>query len=282
MSLHALAERRIGGRVHGYFYLLHPGPSVLVAVVFVALASLAAHAVPSPPRVLQLVLLMLPMQFAIGAVNDLADVRTDAMSKPYKPLVRGAVAPRVASGSAALLLACSFAAAASIGVSTLGFAAGGAAAGLTYDLALRQTPLSLLPWWMGMLMVVLIAFAAADALSARLWAAVPLTLLIALSLHCANALPDIDDDRRAKRRSLPVLLGKRSSLAIALAGVLLAALVAQVVGVGSRPVLLLRVAGAVASITVLLAATLWRERPFPVLACGVAVLAVAWLANVVA
>ena len=71
----------------------------------------------------------------------------------------------------------------------------------------------------------LAAYASAGAIPSRLFVLVPLAALVALGLHLANALPDIDADRAAGVRSLPVVIGGIRSrwagpVALALAGVI--------------------------------------------------------------
>ena len=82
-------ERKPGGAIRSLIFMAHPGPSLLVTVVLVAIAGLAGRRVPDAIVVLQLVGAMLPVQFCIGVVNDVADLQADAVAKPYKPLVRG-------------------------------------------------------------------------------------------------------------------------------------------------------------------------------------------------
>lgn len=277
-----LDERSQQGHLQGLLFLVHPGPSLLVTAVFVAAAALAAGAPPSPLRALQLIGVMLPIQFAIGVINDVADERSDTAAKPYKPLVRAAVDRRAAAvlGSALSLLG--LLVAATVNAPTLGLATAGLGAGLLYDAGLRRTPLSWLPWWCGIVALPLAAFAAAGRLTPHLLVVLPLGLLVALSLHCANGLPDIAADRAAGQRSLPVLLGSRGSRWVSL-GALAAALALAVATGGADGVAAmwpLFAAAGMAVIALLVAAFLARTRPFPVLAPAVALLAVAWLAQV--
>ncbi|MBV8445630.1 MAG: UbiA prenyltransferase family protein [Candidatus Dormibacteraeota bacterium] len=279
MSLRSLGERRRGGRVHGVFYLLHPGPSVLVTLTFVAVTSLALRGVPGPGRMLQLVGLMLPLQFAIGVLNDVCDVQEDAVAKPYRPLVRGAVSRRNAAVLGVGLIVLGLADAATLGVPVLVFAAGGCAAGVAYDAGLRRTPLSLLPWWGGMLMLPLAAFAVAGRVDAGVVPALPLALLIATSLHCANAYPDIDADRAAGIESFPALLGRRSAWVMMLAsGVATAVLGTTVWRPADAGVALWTATGAL-GVALLAVAALRLQRPFPLLAVATAVFAIAWIAG---
>jgi 4-hydroxybenzoate polyprenyltransferase len=251
-----------------------------VTATLVAVTGLAMRAPPSALLSLQLVLLMLPVQFAIGVVNDLADVADDAVSKPHKPLVRGAVSERRALVLAPVLAAIGLVAAATVGSTVLLLSLAGLGCGLAYDLGARRTPLSLLPWWGGVLVVPLLGFAAAGRLDARVWPAVPLTLLIALSLHCANAYPDIDGDRATGKRGLPVLLGRRGALLgtyAALTGALVLALtVFRPAAAGD----LLFAACGLVLLTMAALTSARAPRPFAPLAIATAVLAVAWLAGV--
>lgn len=273
-------ERRPGGRARSVLFLAHPGPSVLVTIVFVAVAALAGRSVPDPARVLQLAGMMLPIQFAIGVINDVGDLQDDTAGKPWKPLPRGTVSRRAAAVAGALLGAAGLAVAATINLATLGLGAAGLGAGVAYDLGLRRTPVSWIPWWGGIALLPLAAYASVVAIPVRLILLVPFAGLAALGLHLANAAPDIDADRAAGRRSLPVLLGAEPTrrlqvAALSMLGVLAAAFAAPV---GQDP---LWVLGGVALLLAVVAVTsLARvERPFPALAVAVAVFAVIWLAT---
>jgi 4-hydroxybenzoate polyprenyltransferase len=274
------AERIPGGRAKALIFLLHPGPSLLVTATFVAIAGLAARSAPSPLRALQLVGVMLPIQFAIGVMNDVADVGSDAADKPYKPIVRGMVSRRAAAVAGAVFAAAGLLIAASVNPATLGLAVGGFGAGLAYDLGLRRTPLSWLPWWGGIALLPLAGYAAAGALSPRLLVLLPLALLVALGLHCANAVPDIEGDRRAGRRSLPVLLGAGPSRWVMIGALALAAALAlSLVGVLGQAGAWLPAGAGVLGIALLIVGFRRPARPFPPLAVATAVFAVAWLAS---
>jgi 4-hydroxybenzoate polyprenyltransferase len=267
-----------GGRAKAWLFLLHPGPSLLVTAVTVGAAAIALRGAPSWSLALRLVLLMLPAQFAIGAVNDLADARADREAKPHKPLVRGVVSPRIAAPVAVGLVATSLGSAASLGVPVLLATLAGLGAGLAYDLGLKRGRLSLLPWWVGFTALPLCAFAAAGRLPRALWWCVPLTAVLALGLHCANVLPDLEDDRRGGVVSLPVLLGVHRARAVALGALAGCAVLTAVLAVPLRQSLaVLAVAWGV--VAVCIAAARLSRAPFPLLALASAVLAVCWLAS---
>lgn len=274
-------ERVPGGSAKGWLFLVHPGPSLLVTATFVAVAALAARSAPSPLRVAQLAAAMLCVQFAIGIANDLADVAPDSLSKPYKPLAR-AVVPRPAAAIAtAALCVAGLALAASVNLETLALFAAGLTAGMSYNLGLRRTPLSPVPWWAGIGLLPLAAFAAAAAVTPRLWPVLPLSGLVALGLHLANAAPDLAGDRRVRHRSLPVLLGERASLYVSEATLIALAVFGLVVAGGVHRLGPWVIGGALVLLLAVAVVSVRRERrPFPLLAAATAVFAATWLATV--
>jgi 4-hydroxybenzoate polyprenyltransferase len=273
-------ERAPGSRIRSLIFLGHPGPSVLVTVVFVALAGLAGRGVPDATRILQLVGTMLPIQLCIGVINDVVDLPADAIAQPYKPLVRGVLHRSTATWFGVVLGAIGLGSAATMNLATLGLAAAALGAGLSYDLGLRRTVLSWVPWWGGMAVLPLASYASAGAIPSTLLVLIPLSALIAIGLQVANALPDIDADRAAGVRSLPVLIGVGASrwvspLALAAAGAFALALAGPL---GQAGVLFF--AGVVVLGCAVLAVVATRaRRPFPILAIATAVFAVTWLGS---
>ena len=261
-------------------FLGHPGPSLLVTLVFVAIAALAARGVPNAARILQLAGTMLPIQLCIGVINDVVDLPADSVAQPYKPLTRGVLRRSTATWVGVGLGAIGLGVAASINLATLGLGAAALGAGLAYDLGLRQTPLSWVPWWGGMAVLPLMGYASTGSVSARLLIVVPLSALIAVGLHLANAQPDIDADRSAGVHSLPVIVGVGVARwagpgALAVAGVLALALAVPLGQAGP----LLFAGAALLACGVAAVAIAHPQRPFPILAAGSAVFAVAWLGS---
>ena len=273
-------ERAPGGRTRSLIFLGHPGPSLLVTVVFVALAGLAGRAVPDPTRIVQLVGTMLPIQLSIGVINDVVDLPADTVAQPYKPLVRGVLRRSTAAWIGVILAAIGLASAATINVATLGLGAAALAAGLAYDLGLRRTVLSWVPWWAGMAVLPFASYASAGPIPSRLLVLIPLSALIAVGLHIANALPDIDTDRAAGVHSLPVVIGARTARWAGPAGVAAAGVLAAVLAgpLGQAGVLFF--AGiAVLGVAVLAVIAARASRPFPILAIATAVFAITWLGS---
>lgn len=259
--------------------LLHPGPSLLVTACFVAAVAAARHRVPDLPTGVRLVLVMLPIQFAIGALNDLCDRESDRVTKPRKPLASGAAAPGLAVGVTIGGLVLGPVMAATFPLPTVLLAATGAGAGVAYDLWLQRGLLSWFPYWVAFVALPLCAWATVGHLDRRAAIAVPpLALVLALSLHLANASPDVAADRSSGEAGLAVRLGerwsRRLSLILALVAGVAAVLAAAALGQSAVVVLL----GALPLLgTAAVLATLRSARTFPVLACGTVVLVAVWL-----
>lgn len=273
-------ERAPAGRVRSLVFLGHPGPSILVTVVFVAIAGLAGRAVPEATRILQLVGTMLPIQLCIGVINDVVDLPADAIAQPYKPLVRGVISRTTAAVAGVVLGAIGLGVAASINLETLGLAVVALGAGLAYDLGLRRTVLSWVPWWGGMAVLPLIGYASVGSIPPRLLVLIPLAALIAIGLHLANALPDIDADREAGVRSLPVVVGADTARWVGPATLAFVAILAAALAVPLRQDVMLVSLGAAGLVVGVAVVVVGRSaRPFPTLAVATAVFAVTWLAS---
>ena len=260
--------------------LVHPGPSLLVTAVTVAVGGLAHGGWPPPDLAIRLVLIMLPAQFAIGAVNDLADLESDRRAKPAKPLVSGAVTRWQAAVVAGACIAVSLAAAAASGGEVLLLVAVGLGAGLAYDCGLKRSPLSVLCWWAGLAALPLAAYTAAGALTTAVWWEVPLAGLLALALLCANAVPDLAGDRAAGVDSVPVRLGEAGTRWVGLSAALVASALAAAL---SRPLgqsvgAVLAAAMVFAAVSAATMGTPALRRPCPFGATAAAGLAVTWFA----
>ena len=201
--------------------LLHPVPSLLTTLAAVAFAVIFGIA-PTDPKIGWIIAIMLLVQFSISALNDWADADLDAQAGRRRPVPLGLISPRtaliVALASAAGALVSS--AVSGFGLAAFLFVLLGLASGWAYDLWLKRTPLSVLPFvvafpllpvWVG-----IVAGRPLGALSPVLLGGIPL----AGAIHLADAIPDRDADRAAGIHSLAVALG-RPTAEVAAAGLLL-------------------------------------------------------------
>ncbi len=189
-------------------------------------------------------------QLTIGWLNDLVDAERDrAVGRTDKPLVSGAVSART------VVTALVVAAVVCVPLSLAsGLVAGGlhlvaVAAGWAYDLGLKSSRFSVLPYLVCFGLLPVFAVVALPGAPAPPWWLGVAGALLGAGAHFANVLPDLDDDAATGVRGLPHRIGAGPSR-VAAAGLLLAATavlglaapVPAVVGIGV-PVLALAVLG---------------------------------------
>ena len=216
----------------------HAGPTVAVTGFALAWGVLGADLAPG--TLLVLVLAVLTGQLAIGWTNDWADARRDTVAgRADKPVATGAVSRRTV-GAAALVAAAGCVVASLL----LGWVPGlvhllAVTAGLAYDLALKSTLLSPLPYALafGLLPGVATLSGAQPAWPAP--AATAAAALLGVAAHLANTVPDAEDDARTGVAGLPQRIGPRRSALVSVLVLTTAALVllpGAVAGGGIRAV----------------------------------------------
>lgn len=213
--------------------LLHPVPSLLTTAAAVAFAMIFGLSL-SNPRVGWIIAIMLLVQFSISALNDWADADLDAHAGRRRPIPLGLV-----PAYAALIVAIACAAAALLGSLVAGFGlvalllvALGLASGWAYDLRLKRTPLSVLPFALAFpllpLWIAVVAGRSLGSVTLILLGGIPL----AAAIHLADAIPDRDADRGAGINSLAVVLGRPAAELVAAGLLLVGTLVSIVVLLG--------------------------------------------------
>ena len=209
----------------------HPLPSVAVTLLGAGLAALAGLSVGRAALVTAAVF---TGQLSIGWSNDYLDAERDrAVHRSDKPVAVGAVSPRVAGIAAVVALTVTIALSAALGWP------GGAAAllivlcGWLYNLGLKGTVMSWLPYAIAFGM--LPAAATLSASPSRWPAAWALSAgaLLGVAAHLANVLPDLRGDVATGIRGLPHRLGARAT-ALTAAAILLVASAAILFGPGGR------------------------------------------------
>jgi 4-hydroxybenzoate polyprenyltransferase len=209
----ASAAGGVGGRARGLVRAAHAPPTVAVTAL---IALLAASAGRDGAGTALVALAVLSGQLSVGWSNDRIDLRRDlAADRRDKPLVTGVVSARdvaVAAGCALVLcvplsLACGLAA----GAAHLA----GVAAAWAYNLGVKRTRLSWLPYALGF--ALLPAFVTLG-LPGHPWPPAWLPTagaLLGIGAHVTNVLPDIEADLAAGVRGLPQRLGRRRARALA-------------------------------------------------------------------
>ncbi|HVA88454.1 MAG TPA: UbiA family prenyltransferase [Chloroflexota bacterium] len=274
-----------------WFRLLHPFPSALVTGSSFLFAELATGGRADPWVLARLVLSVACSQGAIGAANDVVDRDLDAATKPWKPVARGVISRKAAAILAGVLSLLCLALSASLPLPTVLAALVGLGCGLAYDLKLKRSRWSWLPYGLAIPTLPVWAWAATGKLSGRLAPAYPLGLLLGLAIHLANTLPDLEGDRGFGVGGFAHGLGRRRGLRLCWAALGLA----QCLTVALAPVIHYRgwayPVGLGASVALLLVAMVgYRVRPtsgtlqfnFGVIALASLALAAGWLAGAVA
>ncbi|WOX20351.1 UbiA family prenyltransferase [Streptomyces solicathayae] len=200
----------------GFLRLLKASHPLPAAAVTLLTALLAAAVGLGPAAGTTAVAAVATGQLSVGWCNDRLDMRRDAAAgRRDKPLAAAEVRPGVVAAAAgAALIVCvplSLACGARAGSVHLGCVA----AAWSYNLWLKRTPASWLPYT--------VAFGLLPAfltLTSRPggWPPVWLTAAAALlgtSAHFANTLPDIDEDIAGGVLGLPQRLGRRGSIVLA-------------------------------------------------------------------
>jgi 4-hydroxybenzoate polyprenyltransferase len=228
---------------------------------------------------------MLLLQLGIGAANDWADAPADETAQPGKPvpsgLVRRPTAARIALGATAAGLAL----AALAGSAPLALAVAGLSAGLAYDLRLKGTRWSWVPYAVGIPLLPVFAWVGATGtLPAPFAVLVPIAMLAGAALAVANALADVERDRAAGTETVATSLGldRARLVGAVLQGLVVAAGLASAVAFGGDAAwVALAAAGSVIVLAGLAIGGSGRPAPrrraWEVQAVGVGVLAGGWI-----
>ena len=160
-------------------------------------------------RIALLLLGALGGQLAVGALNEWCDREADAVAKPWKPIPAGLVpashALAIAAGGIVLMIVAGWLLG-PVELLVLTLANG---CGLVYNLGVKRTPLSWLPYLVALPLVPIWAWLVMDRFQPRLLWLYPIGALFIVAIHLAQVLPDIAGDRRQGEHGLAVVLGER-------------------------------------------------------------------------
>lgn len=224
----------------------HPEPGIAVTTLAVLLAISMDG---SARTVVLLAVAAYTGQLSVGWSNDMIDIERDRVAERRdKPLATGVLHARTVRAAIAVALVLTVATSLAIGLLPGLLHLGLVATSWSYNMVLKRTLLSWLPYAVcfGMLPVVVSIAATGDASPG--WMPVAGSLL-GVGAHLINAVPDLEGDDRTGVRGLPQRLGARRSLDIATV-LMLAGSIVTVVGPGdgvdARGIVTLVVVGALA------------------------------------
>lgn len=210
-------------RVFALLRASHPAPGAAVTLVVIALA--VALGLPIEV-VLLLGATMALDQLSVGWSNDWIDAERDRIAgRTDKPVALGLVSRRTVGVAAIVALVLSL-----IGGFLVSPGAGLAHAvfalsAWSYNLGLKRTAFSLVPYLLSFGLLPSIVTLAADPPAWPAWWATFAGAGLGLSAHLANVLPDLDDDAKTGVRGFPHRLGARASGILAFAALLLSSAV---------------------------------------------------------
>jgi 4-hydroxybenzoate polyprenyltransferase len=230
---------------------------------------------------------MVALQAGIGATNDAVDAPTDRGLKAGKPIPAGLVSGSEARLIAVVAFVLGLVLAAPSGPAVVGLAVIVIGIGLAYDLRLKGTAWSWLPFAVGVPLLPVYGWLGVAGTLARFFGVlVPTAVAAGAALAIANALVDHERDRAAGVASVVTRLGAERAWAVHIG------LLALVGGAAILSAWLLGAAGpGLALIAVLAAVPLAaaligrdgdpdrRERAWELEAVGLGLLATAWLAG---
>jgi len=206
----------------GLLVACHPLPTLAVTA-FATAWSLAVGL--APVRAALVALAVLLGQLSIGWCNDAVDAPRDlAVGRRDKPVVQGLVSRRMLVPAAVGALACCTAASLALGVRPGVTHLVAVAAGWAYDLGLKSTAASPLPYAVAFGLLPAVATLAAPAPSWPLPGVMVGAALLGVAAHFANTVGDAADDAATDVRGLPQRLGPATSLRVSAVLVAVAAL----------------------------------------------------------
>lgn len=209
----------------------HPGPTVVVTTIAVALAIGVGQ---SPAGIVLVAVTVLTGQLSIGWSNDWLDAARDTASgRSDKPVAAGGVAPEHVKVAAFIALTStiplSFFNGVAAGLAHLGLVA----SGWLYNLGVKGTLASWVPYAVGFgLLPAFVTLGLPNPAWPPWWAMVAGALL-GVGAHFANVVADIDDDLATGVRGLPQRIGSRPSGMVAVT--VLVAATALLVGAPDGP-----------------------------------------------
>lgn len=211
----------------------HPGPAIAVSAIAVILGLGVGL---EPWRVIVLGLAFLANQASVGLSNDWIDADRDrAVGRTDKPVALGQVSARTVRDAAFVTAVVAIALTVPLGWPATVAHAVFIISAWSYNLWLKSTPLSVLPYIVsfGLLPLVVTLALPRPALCSP-WALVAGGLL-GVAAHFANVLPDLEDDKATGVRGLAHRAGARTT-GLVIAGALALASASIVLGLGPAPV----------------------------------------------
>jgi 4-hydroxybenzoate polyprenyltransferase len=192
----------------------HPLPTAAVTALVGAVAAAAGRGVGGTAAVVAAVL---AGQLSVGWANDALDAgRDSAVGRTDKPAAGGGITPREVAAAAGLaLVLCLPLSLLSGPRAAAAHLVGVVAGGWAYDLGLKRTLWSPLPYAIGFASLPAFVALGLPAHPWPAWWAVTGAALLGVGAHFVNVLPDLADDHATGVAGLPQRLGATRSVVLA-------------------------------------------------------------------
>ncbi len=201
------------------FLASHPGPSIAVA----ALCAILAASTLELWRVVIVGFAVLLGQFSVGLSNDWLDAARDRLvGRSDKPVASGEISAVLVRNAAVSLGAVGLALTTFVGLPATVAHAVFIAAGWAYNIWLKRTAFSALPYVIGFGSLPAVVTLSRDIPALPAWWAIATGAMLGIAAHFANALPDLADDRKTGIIGLPHRVGPLVSSLITLTALSLA------------------------------------------------------------
>jgi 4-hydroxybenzoate polyprenyltransferase len=198
--------------LRGWLAAAHPFPLALVLALTALVGIASTDGELDEGRLALALVAMALSQLAIGWSNDYLDRETDAAQQPWKPVPSGLVRAELMPPAIGAVLVGSLAVGALLGLTPLLLLVAGTACGLAYNLGLKDTRLSAVPFVVALALLPAYVWASLDVYRDGFLWLYAVGTPPALAAHLANTIPDIEGDAAAGRGGLAVRLGRRGSV----------------------------------------------------------------------
>jgi 4-hydroxybenzoate polyprenyltransferase len=170
---------------------------------------------------------VLLQQFSVGLSNDWLDIERDrASGRTDKPAAKGSLNASLVRNSSLAAGVMALLVAGLLGWESLGWMVFMLVAGWAYNLGLKATAFSVLPYAVGFgILPVFVTLSVEESQIPPAWVVV-VAALLGVSAHFANTLPDLLEDRATGVRALPHIVGQRISALVIAATAILASSIA--------------------------------------------------------
>lgn len=214
----------LASRLGLLFKSTHPMPSLAVTL-FAALFAVGVGL--GVERVALVGFAVLLQQFSVGLSNDWLDFSRDrASGRPDKPVAKGSLNASLVRNSSFVAGVMALLVAGLLGWESLGWMVFMLVAGWAYNLGLKATAFSVLPYAVGFgILPVFVTLSLQQSQVPPPWVVI-VAALLGVSAHFANTLPDLLEDRATGVRALPHIVGQKISALVIAATAILASSIA--------------------------------------------------------